>query len=30
MGDAQAAQRGRLGKRVARRYLTRSLFRLFQ
>lgn len=30
MGDVRAAQSGRLGKRVARRYLTRSLYRLFR
>jgi hypothetical protein len=27
LGDAQAAKRGRLAKRLARRSLTRSLFR---
>lgn len=30
MGDISAARRGRLGKRVARRYVVRSLFRLFR
>ena len=30
MGDAQAAKRGRLVKRVVRRSATRSLFRLFR
>ena len=29
MGDVSAAQRGTLGKRLIRRSLTRSLFRLF-
>jgi hypothetical protein len=27
LGDARAAQSGRLGKRVARRWLVRSIFR---
>jgi hypothetical protein len=30
MGDIDAAQRGKLGKRLLRRSLTRSLFRLFR
>lgn len=28
LGDVRAAQNGRLGKRVARRYLVRSIFRM--
>lgn len=30
MGDVDAARRGRLGKRLIRRSLTRSIFRLFR
>jgi hypothetical protein len=30
IGDVQAAQRGRLAKRLARRSLVRSLFRLLR
>ena len=30
LGDARAAQSGRLGQRVARRYLMRSIFRMFR
>jgi hypothetical protein len=30
MGDYQAAQRGRLAKRLVRRQVTRSVFRLFR
>jgi hypothetical protein len=30
MGDVQAAQRGTLVKRVARRKATRAMFRLFR
>lgn len=30
IGDVDAAQRGRLGKRLSRRYLTRWLFRAFR
>jgi hypothetical protein len=30
MGDYQAAQRGRLAKRLVRRSVTRSVFRLFR
>lgn len=30
IGDYEAAKRGRLGKRLARRYVTRSIFRWFR
>lgn len=29
-GDADAARRGKLGQRLARRYVTRTVFQLFR